>query len=93
MKQLIVLFVITFNFLFALYSSLHCSNTNQWTHATSIDCPIQNLTCIENAHGLTSTDKRENTVFIHGYHRNREPMDWVLSGISINNKLVSYMYL
>lgn len=63
---------------FDSYSSSYFSNA---TDATSIDCLIQDLNCIENSHKLINKDKRESTVFIHGYHRNKEPIQNIVSGI------------
>ncbi|KAL6434223.1 hypothetical protein ACFW04_005976 [Cataglyphis niger] len=44
------------------------------TNLTSTNCLIQDLNCIEQAYNLTSEDKRETTIFIHGYHSIDESM-------------------
>ncbi|XP_029661687.1 lipase member H-B isoform X1 [Formica exsecta] len=55
------------------------------TNLIPTDCLIQDLTCIEQAYNLTSEGKRETTIFIHGYHRNKEPMLNIISAFCSQN--------
>lgn len=64
-----------------LLSFYTCNATDQ----ASIDCLIQDLNCIENAYKLINKDKRENTVFIHGYSRNKKPIQNIISAYCSRN--------
>ncbi|XP_072767821.1 lipase member H-B-like [Anoplolepis gracilipes] len=72
-----------------LLSFYTCNATDP---TTSIDCRIQDINCTENAYNLLSTGKNETTIFLHGYHRNREPMLNIISAYCSKNTSVVALF-